>query len=61
MLESGTLGTKGHSQIVVPGKTEHYGASRDPPEKSIPLCTLKSFPNQIEHTLQVGVVQCSVV
>ncbi len=52
MLESGTLGTKGHSQVVVPGKTEHYGASRDPPEKSIPLCTLKSFPNQIEHTLQ---------
>ena len=38
--------------MVVPGKTEHYGASRDPPEKSIPLCTLKSFPNQIEHTLQ---------
>jgi ubiquitin-activating enzyme E1 len=52
MLESGTLGTKGHTQIVVPGKTEHYGATRDPPEKSIPLCTLKSFPNQIEHTLQ---------
>lgn len=52
MLESGTLGAKGHTQIVVPGLTENYGASRDPPEKSIPLCTLKSFPNQIEHTLQ---------
>lgn len=52
LLESGTLGTKGHTQIVVPNKTEHYGATRDPPEKTIPICTLKSFPNQIEHTLQ---------
>ena len=25
---------------------------QDPPEKSIPICTLKNFPNQIEHTLQ---------
>jgi ubiquitin-activating enzyme E1 len=38
--------------VVIPGQTEHYGATRDPPEKSIPLCTLKSFPNQIEHTIQ---------
>lgn len=52
MLESGTLGTKGHTQIVVPKLTENYGASRDPPEKSIPLCTLKHFPNLIEHTIQ---------
>ena len=28
------------------------GSSRDPPEKSIPVCTLKNFPNQIEHTIQ---------
>lgn len=26
--------------------------TRDPPEKSIPVCTLKHFPNLIEHTLQ---------
>ena len=52
MFESGTLGTKGNTQIVVPHKTENYGASRDPPEKSIPICTLKNFPNAIEHTLQ---------
>lgn len=52
MLESGTLGTQGSTQIVVPHKTENYGASRDPPEKSIPICTLKNFPNAIEHTLQ---------
>ena len=52
MLESGTLGTKGNTQIVIPGLTENYGATRDPPEKSIPVCTLKNFPNQIHHTLQ---------
>lgn len=52
LLESGTLGTKGNTQVVVPRLTEHYGASRDPPEKSIPVCTLKNFPNKIEHTLQ---------
>lgn len=52
MLESGTLGAKGHTQVVSPGQTEHYGARRDPAEKSIPICTLKHFPNQIEHTLQ---------
>lgn len=54
LLESGTLGTKGHTQIVIPKLTENYGATRDPPEKSIPVCTLKHFPNQIEHTLQWG-------
>lgn len=52
MLESGTLGTKGNTQIVVPKLTENYGATRDPPEKSIPVCTLKNFPNMIQHTLQ---------
>merc|ERR1719231_93612 len=52
LLESGTLGPKGNTQVVVPGLTENYGATRDPPAKSIPICTLKNFPNAIEHTLQ---------
>ncbi|KAG8460806.1 hypothetical protein KFE25_010861 [Diacronema lutheri] len=52
LLESGTLGTKGNVQVVVPFLTESYASSRDPPEKSIPVCTLKNFPNQIEHTIQ---------
>uniref|UniRef100_A0A7S1ETX1 E1 ubiquitin-activating enzyme n=1 Tax=Timspurckia oligopyrenoides TaxID=708627 RepID=A0A7S1ETX1_9RHOD len=52
LLESGTLGTKGNVQVVVPFLTESYGSSRDPPEKSVPICTLKNFPYQIEHTLQ---------
>jgi ubiquitin-activating enzyme E1 len=52
LLESGTLGTKGNTQVIVPHLTECYSSSRDPPEKSIPICTLKNFPYQIEHTLQ---------
>eukprot|EP01027_Heterolobosea_sp_BB2_P001334 GEZU01002038.1.p1 GENE.GEZU01002038.1~~GEZU01002038.1.p1 ORF type:complete len:1006 (+),score=425.20 GEZU01002038.1:121-3138(+) len=51
LLESGTLGTKGNVQVVVPGVTESYGQSRDPPEKSIPSCTLKNFPSMIEHCI----------
>lgn len=52
LLESGTLGTKGNVQVVIPHLTESYSSSQDPPEKSIPICTLKNFPNSIEHTLQ---------
>jgi ubiquitin-activating enzyme E1 len=52
LLESGTLGTKGNVQVVIPHITESYSSSRDPPEKAIPVCTLKNFPNAIEHTIQ---------
>ena len=53
LLESGTQGTKGSVQVVMPFLTESYGSSHDPPEKAIPTCTLKNFPSAIEHTLQV--------
>ncbi len=52
LLESGTLGTKCNSQIILPGQTQSYSETSDPPEESIPLCTLKNFPHQIEHTIQ---------
>lgn len=52
LFESGTLGAKANSQVVIPHLTESYSNSADPPEKSIPLCTLKHFPNAIEHTIQ---------
>ena len=51
LLESGTLGTKGNTQVILPRITESYSSSQDPPEKSFPMCTLKSFPNRIEHTI----------
>lgn len=52
LIESGTLGTKGNTQVIIPHLTESYSSSQDPPEKSIPICTLKNFPNAIEHTIQ---------
>ncbi|OLL23008.1 Ubiquitin-activating enzyme E1 1 isoform A [Neolecta irregularis DAH-3] len=51
LLESGTLGTKGNVQVVIPRLTESYSSSSDPPEKTFPMCTLKNFPNIIEHTI----------
>jgi len=52
LLESGTLGTKANVQVVLPKITQSYGDSQDPPEESIPLCTVKHFPNAIEHTIE---------
>ncbi|KAG2673033.1 hypothetical protein I3760_13G070300 [Carya illinoinensis] len=51
LLESGTLGAKCNTQMVIPHLTENYGASRDPPEKQAPMCTLHSFPHNIDHCL----------
>ncbi|XP_028661674.2 ubiquitin-like modifier-activating enzyme 6 [Erpetoichthys calabaricus] len=52
LLDSGTMGTKGHTEVIVPNLTESYNSHRDPPEEEIPFCTLKSFPAVIEHTIQ---------
>lgn len=52
LLESGTLGTKCNTQIIIPHVTESYGSMRDPEEKTIPMCTIKSFPNNIHHCIQ---------
>lgn len=30
LIESGTLGPKGHVQVVIPFKTESYGSQNDP-------------------------------
>ena len=51
LLESGTLGPKCNTQVVIPSMTENYGASRDPPEKQAPMCTIHSFPHNIDHCL----------
>ncbi len=54
LLESGTLGTKANTQMVLPHITECYSDSQDPPEDSVPMCTLRNFPNQIEHCIEWG-------
>ncbi|KAF2752999.1 ubiquitin-activating enzyme E1 [Pseudovirgaria hyperparasitica] len=51
LVDSGTLGTKGNTQVVLPNLTQTYSSSQDPPEKTFPMCTLKSFPHRIEHTI----------
>ena len=52
LFESGTTGTKGNTQAVIPFVTETYSASSDPEnERSFPMCTIKSFPNEIAHTI----------
>lgn len=52
LFESGTLGTKCNSQMIIPEQTESYSDSDDPKEKSFPMCTLRSFPYLIEHTIE---------
>ncbi|XP_075795698.1 ubiquitin-like modifier-activating enzyme 7 [Pelodiscus sinensis] len=52
LLDSGTEGTKGHVQVVVPHLTQPFGSPLDSAETAVPLCTLRHFPSTIEHTLQ---------
>ncbi|CAF1279762.1 unnamed protein product [Rotaria sordida] len=52
LVDSGTLGTKASVQVVVPFLTESYSSTNDPPDPSIPMCTLRNFPNLIEHTIE---------
>jgi ubiquitin-activating enzyme E1 len=40
--------------MIVPHKTKCYGDSQDPPEEGIPMCTLRNFPNLIEHCIEWG-------
>ena len=40
--------------MIIPQLTQWYGDSTDPPEETIPMCTLRNFPNQIEHTIEWG-------
>lgn len=52
MIDSGTLGTRGSVQSVIPHMTESYSTKQDPQEKEVPMCTLKNFPYLIEHCIQ---------
>ena len=52
LFESGTLGTKCNSQMVVPYKTQSYSDSQDPKEDAIPMCTLRNYPYLLDHTIE---------
>ncbi|CAF0838485.1 unnamed protein product [Adineta steineri] len=49
LIESGTMGPKGHTFVVVPFKSESYSNQNDPIDKDVPYCNVKSFPANIEH------------
>ena len=52
LIDTGTLGTSSHCQIIVPFKTSCYNDIEDIPEFSIPMCTLRNFPSKIEHCIE---------
>ena len=55
LLDSGTLGPKGHVQVIIPYKTENYASQEDPQNlenDDIPQCTLKMFPEEAIHCLE---------
>jgi len=52
LFESGTLGTKGNVQAIIPFRTATYSEIKDPPSESIPMCTIRNFPNNIDHCIE---------
>lgn len=52
LLESGTLGPKGHVQVIIPFLTESYASQNDPVDEDVPFCTLHSFPAVIDHCIE---------
>lgn len=55
LIDSGTLGTKAHSQMIYPHVTSCYNDKQDPKvEDAVPMCTLHNFPSMIEHCIEYG-------
>eukprot|EP00939_MAST-03C_sp_MAST-3C-sp1_P000354 g354.t1 len=55
LLESGTLGTKCNTVIVVPHKTKSYADGQEKEgghEAEIPMCTLRNFPTLLDHCVE---------
>jgi len=58
LLESGTLGTKCNSEIILPHLTMSYGERREADSgEAIPMCTLRNFPYLIDHCIEWGRAQ----
>ena len=51
LIDSGTLGTKANSQIMVPHKTIPYSPPEEKEESKIPFCTLADHPFNINHCI----------
>eukprot|EP00941_MAST-03F_sp_MAST-3F-sp1_P001435 g1435.t1 len=52
LIDSGTLGLKGHSQTIVPNQSICFRSEKDQIQKGIPFCTIKFYPHAIEHVLE---------
>ena len=52
LLESGTLGTKANSEVILPNLTDLYNEQEEKAaEDLIPSCTIHNFPYLIEHCM----------
>ena len=51
LIDSGTLGTKANSQIIIPHKTISYSPPEEKEDK-IPVCTLADHPFNIIHCIE---------
>uniref|UniRef100_A0A670Z6W2 Uncharacterized protein n=1 Tax=Pseudonaja textilis TaxID=8673 RepID=A0A670Z6W2_PSETE len=52
LLDSGTDGTMGNALVFVPYLTKTHGHIQDGDGRDFPLCTLRYFPSNIQHTIQ---------
>lgn len=52
LFESGTMGMKFNTQPIIPYLTETYSNTNDSTDDvEFPICTIKNFPNCIQHTI----------
>ena len=49
LLEAGTQGQMGSTQVVVPSASQSYGSTAAPSDDLIPYCELRDTPTRIEH------------
>lgn len=61
LFESGTLGTKCNTQVIIPYETATYSEIKDQVDNSIPMCTIRSFPSKIEHCVEWGLENFSKI
>eukprot|EP01033_Poteriospumella_lacustris_P001011 gene1012-728_t len=53
LLESGTMGTSGNVDTIVPHKTRTYGEGGEAAEgMGVPMCTLRNFPHLPDHCIE---------
>ncbi|KAJ8604786.1 hypothetical protein CTAYLR_001047 [Chrysophaeum taylorii] len=53
LLESGTMGTSGNVDPIVPHKTRTYREGGNAADGGgVPMCTLRNFPHLIEHCIE---------